>query len=193
VLTRDGVVVPIAPRTFDLLVILVRKGRLLSKGELLRIIWGDVNVEEASLAFQVSSLRKLLSDEGTSHPPQSGISQAANHGMGVLTSFPQPTLRSPGSWLAAGARPQDLRGLDAPLAERIGARTSEILGISGLAGFQTPQSTTPDQHLHLRARRSTGASRVGSTSTPCEGLARTTSLSAFTRAASFFRFNLAST
>src|ERR1700735_1412815 len=74
-----------------------------------------------------------------------------------------------------------------------GSRTSEILGISGLAGFQTPQSTTPDQHLHLRARRSTGASRVGSTSTPCEGLARTTSLSAFTRAASFFRFNLAST
>src|SRR5580700_209359 len=66
VLTRDGVVVPIAPRTFDLLAILVTsKGRLLSKDDLLRTIWGDVNVEEASLAFQVSSLRKLLGDEGS--------------------------------------------------------------------------------------------------------------------------------
>jgi hypothetical protein len=162
VLTRDWVVVPIAPRTFDLLAILVTsKGRLLSKDDLLRTIWGDVNVEEASLAFQVSSLRKLLSDEGTSHPPQSGISQAANHGMGVLTSFPQPTLRSPGSWLAAGARPQDLRGLDAPLAERIGVpniRNPRNLGISWFSdppihnSGSTPSSAGSPVHWRLPCR-----------------------------------------
>jgi eukaryotic-like serine/threonine-protein kinase len=66
VLTRDGTVVPLAPRTLDLLAILVAsEGRLLTKDELLRVVWGDVNVEEASLAFQVSTLRKALGEFGT--------------------------------------------------------------------------------------------------------------------------------
>src|SRR5215203_2915913 len=66
VLDRDGTVVPLAPRTFDLLHTFLRSGgRLLTKQELLRNVWGDVNVEEASLAFQVSTLRKALGEHGT--------------------------------------------------------------------------------------------------------------------------------
>jgi Tol biopolymer transport system component/DNA-binding winged helix-turn-helix (wHTH) protein len=66
VLDCDGRVVPLAPRTFDLLHTFVRSGgRLLTKHELLRQVWGDVNVEEASLAFQVSTLRKALGEQGT--------------------------------------------------------------------------------------------------------------------------------
>jgi eukaryotic-like serine/threonine-protein kinase len=65
VLTRDGTVVPLAPRTLDLLLVFVTSGgRLLTKDELLRTIWGDVHVEEASLAFQVSTLRKALGEHG---------------------------------------------------------------------------------------------------------------------------------
>jgi DNA-binding winged helix-turn-helix (wHTH) protein len=66
VLDRDGRVVPLAPRTFDVLHTFVRSGgRLLTKHELLASIWDDVNVEEASLAFQVSTLRKTLGEPGT--------------------------------------------------------------------------------------------------------------------------------
>ena len=66
VLERDGRVVPMAPRTFDLLHCFVRSGgRLLTKHELLNQIWDEVNVQEASLAFQVSTLRKALGEEGT--------------------------------------------------------------------------------------------------------------------------------
>jgi DNA-binding winged helix-turn-helix (wHTH) protein len=67
VLTRDGTVVPLAPRTFDLLLAFVtRNGRLLTKDELLRLVWaGDLHVEEASLAFQVSTLRKALGEHGS--------------------------------------------------------------------------------------------------------------------------------
>jgi DNA-binding winged helix-turn-helix (wHTH) protein len=65
-LDREGTVVPLAPRTFDLLHSFVRSGgRLLTKHELLDQIWGDVNVQEASLAFQVSTLRKALGEDGT--------------------------------------------------------------------------------------------------------------------------------
>ena len=66
VLARDGIAVALAPRTFDLLLVLVAsKGRLLSKNELLRAVWGDVNVEEASLSFQISTLRKALGEYGS--------------------------------------------------------------------------------------------------------------------------------
>jgi len=66
VLDCDGKVMPLAPRTFDLLHFFVRSGgRLLTKQELLRHVWGDVSVEEASLAFQVSALRKALGEDGT--------------------------------------------------------------------------------------------------------------------------------
>ena len=65
VLTRDGTSVPLAPRTLDLLLVFVTSGgRLLTKDELLRVVWGDVHVEEASLAFQVSTLRKALGEQG---------------------------------------------------------------------------------------------------------------------------------
>jgi Tol biopolymer transport system component len=56
----------LAPRTFDLLVALAGSNdRLLSKQELLRTVWGDTFVEEASLSFQISTLRKALGEDGT--------------------------------------------------------------------------------------------------------------------------------
>jgi DNA-binding winged helix-turn-helix (wHTH) protein len=67
VLTRDSVPLPLAPRTFDLLTALVEsKGRLLSKQELLDAVWGGAFVEEASLSFQISTLRKVLGEQGFS-------------------------------------------------------------------------------------------------------------------------------
>jgi Tol biopolymer transport system component/DNA-binding winged helix-turn-helix (wHTH) protein len=64
-LTRAGVPVPLAPKTLDLLLMLVESdGRLISKTELMKSLWRDTFVEEASLAFQISTLRKALGDEG---------------------------------------------------------------------------------------------------------------------------------
>jgi DNA-binding winged helix-turn-helix (wHTH) protein len=50
--------VPLAPKTFDLLVLLVQSaGRALSKQELMNRLWPDTFVEEANLSFQISVLR----------------------------------------------------------------------------------------------------------------------------------------
>lgn len=63
-LTRAGEVVPLAPKAFDLLRLLVgSEGRALSRKELLDTLWPDTVVEEASLSFQVSALRKVLGPE----------------------------------------------------------------------------------------------------------------------------------
>lgn len=60
-LLRDGEAVPLTPKSFDLLVELVRNsGHLLEKGELLSRVWPDSFVEEANLSVKMSELRRAL-------------------------------------------------------------------------------------------------------------------------------------
>jgi len=62
-LLRDGADVPLTPRVFDLLLVLVEQpGRLLEKDELLKAVWRDTVVEEANLSANISILRKALGD-----------------------------------------------------------------------------------------------------------------------------------
>ena len=65
-LLRDGKAVPLAPKLFETLVILVENsGRILEKEELMNRLWPDSFVEESSLAQNIFQLRKAL-EEGTS-------------------------------------------------------------------------------------------------------------------------------
>ena len=62
-LTCSGAQVKLAPKTLELLVVLVRRGgRLTTKRELLEAVWPDVFVEEGILAVHVATLRKALND-----------------------------------------------------------------------------------------------------------------------------------
>src|SRR5215831_805470 len=64
-LSRDGEVVPLQPKVFDLLLALVeRHGRLLEKDELMKVVWPDTVVEEVDLANNISILRKTISENG---------------------------------------------------------------------------------------------------------------------------------
>jgi TolB-like protein/DNA-binding winged helix-turn-helix (wHTH) protein len=56
-------VVPLAPKAFDTLVLLVEnQGRLIQKDDLLKSLWPGSVVEEQALAHNVSQLRKALGD-----------------------------------------------------------------------------------------------------------------------------------
>jgi TolB-like protein/DNA-binding winged helix-turn-helix (wHTH) protein/Tfp pilus assembly protein PilF len=60
-LLRDGEPVPLTPKSFDLLVELVRNsGHLIEKTELLNRVWPDSFVEEANLSVKMSELRRAL-------------------------------------------------------------------------------------------------------------------------------------
>ncbi|AMY09442.1 Transcriptional regulator HilA [Luteitalea pratensis] len=64
-LCNAGQVVALRPKAHDVLVALVRRaGTLVTKRELLDLIWRDVSVEEGVLAVDVSSLRKSLGECG---------------------------------------------------------------------------------------------------------------------------------
>ena len=62
-LLRDGAPVPLLPKSFDALFVLVRNsGRLLDKEFLLAEIWPDAHVEENNLAHAISDIRKALGE-----------------------------------------------------------------------------------------------------------------------------------
>src|SRR6266567_4530220 len=62
-LLRKGTMVPLTPKVFDTLVLLVENsGRLVEKDEFLRRLWPDSFVEETAVAESVSRLRKALGD-----------------------------------------------------------------------------------------------------------------------------------
>ena len=67
-LRRDGMPVPLTPKAFQLLKILVENhGRIVDKEKLISEIWADSFVEDGNLAVSATILRKAL-DDSASHP-----------------------------------------------------------------------------------------------------------------------------
>ncbi len=65
--------VALGARAFDLLLTLIEhRARVVSKSELLALVWPDVVVEEGNLAVQVNTLRKLLGSDAIATIPGRG-------------------------------------------------------------------------------------------------------------------------
>src|SRR5262245_72951 len=63
-LTKGGVPVQITPKALELLVALAtRPGRLVTKDELVALVWPDTFVEEGNLAVNMTRLRQVLNDD----------------------------------------------------------------------------------------------------------------------------------
>jgi TolB-like protein/DNA-binding winged helix-turn-helix (wHTH) protein/Tfp pilus assembly protein PilF len=63
VLLRDGKMVPLTPKAFRVLQVMVEHhGHIVNKEDLLKQVWPDTFVEEGNLAFNISLLRKALGD-----------------------------------------------------------------------------------------------------------------------------------
>lgn len=78
VLLRDGDPVPLTPKAFDTLALLVRRsGHVVSKDELLEEIWADAFVEESTIAQNVFTLRRAL---GRHHTDRQFIETVPKHG-----------------------------------------------------------------------------------------------------------------
>lgn len=67
-LLREGKPVPLTPKAFDLLLVLVENGgRLIEKEELMKRVWPDSFVEEANLSVKMSALRRALGENPNEH------------------------------------------------------------------------------------------------------------------------------
>src|SRR5215831_9437594 len=67
-LLRDVEPLPLRPKAFDTLLVLVQNsGRVLNKDELMQAVWGDTIVEEGGLVRNISVLRKALGESPDEH------------------------------------------------------------------------------------------------------------------------------
>ncbi|QQS41583.1 MAG: winged helix-turn-helix domain-containing protein [Acidobacteriota bacterium] len=66
-LLREGKPVPLTPRVFDILLVLLENaGRTVKKDRLMDKVWQDTFVEEGNLNRNISTLRKVLGDDAQS-------------------------------------------------------------------------------------------------------------------------------
>jgi len=91
----DGEPAKIGARAFDLLMALIeRRDRVVSKDELLDLVWPNVTVEEGNLQVQIATLRRLLGADAIATVPGRGyqfVAPEASQSPGERpTSEPQP-------------------------------------------------------------------------------------------------------
>ncbi len=66
-LASAGRPVSLAPKALDVLIVLVEnRGRIVERDDLMKRVWPDTFVEDNNLAFNISVLRKLFGESGTS-------------------------------------------------------------------------------------------------------------------------------
>lgn len=79
---REGQEVPLAPRAFDVLLLLIeRQGAVVSKSELTGRLWPDTHVEESSLPVMISTIRRAIGDDGRK---QRYIQTVSKHGYRLI-------------------------------------------------------------------------------------------------------------
>src|SRR5579864_2095961 len=67
-LLRSGEPVPLTPKTFQILLVLVRHSReVVTKDDLMKAVWPDTFVEETNLTRNIFTLRKALGESPQDH------------------------------------------------------------------------------------------------------------------------------
>jgi len=119
-LLRDGKPVPLTPKAFDTLVVLVENsGHAVEKDALMQRVWPDAFVEEATLAQNIRTLRKAL---GQSQSDSRYIETLPKHGYRFvaavrrsLSDEPDPTIEQrPHPIATRGEMPSGVSAEDLP-------------------------------------------------------------------------------
>jgi predicted ATPase/DNA-binding winged helix-turn-helix (wHTH) protein len=111
----DGQPAPLGARAFDLLLALIEhRDRVVSKNELLDLVWPGLVVEENNLQVQVSTLRKVMGPKAIATVPGRGY-RFTLVGEAAVAAVPAPAPR-----LSLPARPTALLGRDADLEALLG-------------------------------------------------------------------------
>jgi len=64
VLTREGCILPLTPKAFETLLVLVRNsGHVVTKDDLMKQVWPNAYVEEGNLTQNIFALRRILGEE----------------------------------------------------------------------------------------------------------------------------------
>ena len=142
VLLRDGEVVPLTQKAFDVLFLLVqRANRLVTKEELMSEVWPDTFVEEGNLTQNIYTLRKTLGEMYIRTVPRRGYrfeAEVRNSGaeaIDIPTAELVRIVELKGRKLADAlpAPPPEPQPAPAPIPAPVEARRSRVLPLALLA------------------------------------------------------------
>ena len=150
-LLRQGVEVELGDRAFDVLVALVeRNGEVVTKSQLLDLVWPDVAVEESNVQVQVSALRKQLGRnaiatiQGRGYRFTAPLEEAVSLPTVVAdknrNTLPFKDRTSTSFWVAV--QPFEFTGQDSQLSDLAAGLTEEI--VTGLSRFSYLRVLTKD-------------------------------------------------
>ncbi|MBL8334451.1 MAG: winged helix-turn-helix domain-containing protein, partial [Rubrivivax sp.] len=134
----DGQEAAIGARAFDLLLVLVEnRDRMLTKSELLDLVWPNLVVEENNLQVQVSTLRKLLGAKAISTIPGRGYRFVAPLAdQAPAPPAPPPPAPPPAVQQALPALREQLVGRDAERALLVELlRSQRLVTVVGAGGI----------------------------------------------------------
>ncbi|MGC2476660.1 MAG: tetratricopeptide repeat protein [Candidatus Sulfotelmatobacter sp.] len=106
VLRRAGTTVPLTPKAFDVLLLLIQNaGRIVTKDELMKAVWPDSFVEESNLTQTIFMVRKALDEssdqryilnvQGRGYRFLLPITKTTDHAKEIETLVPAPQLEPP--------------------------------------------------------------------------------------------------
>ncbi len=130
-LLRGGSTVPLTPKVFETLLLLVENsGRLVSKDEMMRQLWPDTFVEESSLSQNVFHLRRALGDDKSEPQYIATIPKRGYHFLArvneITDSTPEPSTEAS----IANGLPEAINSLAVLPFKSLGVeRNDELLGL----------------------------------------------------------------
>ncbi len=140
-LLKNGVAVPLTPKAFDTLAVLVaHRDRLVTKDELLRAVWPGTFVEENNLNQSISILRKALGERRTDHRY---IVTAPGHGYRFVAEVQGITPQQAGGDQKAVHQPAARSASRVPLT-RAAALVAAVLTLTAAMFLYVRGSSTRD-------------------------------------------------
>src|ERR1700676_114625 len=148
----DGQPIPMPPKAFYLLVVLVeRSGHLVEKDELLKAVWPGSFVEEGNLSVTISVLRKALNDDRGMHKYIETVSKRGYRFVADVREIGEPE--------SVPALPQPIEA-QASIQDSTRGLRAWIAGLSRRGGWCPPGRSAAVPDSRKQAARSAPGSRA---------------------------------
>ncbi len=155
---RAGVLLDVPPKAVELLAALVAEaGEVVSKDDLLRLVWPDTFVEEANLSVNVSILRKALGEQAEGQPYIQTLARRgyrfAGHVTSAAASGPRSLAVLPFRPLASTGEVEEALGLglaDALIARLAGTGRIAVRPTATIRRFDGPDADPLEVARQLR-------------------------------------------
>lgn len=179
VLLRDGDAVPLTPKAFETLILLIHnREKVMEKDELMAELWPDTVVEENTLARNISMLRKALGEThdernyivtipgrgycfvadvrnvSSEHEEQAAPTRSESEFGPIMPAHPEPEVRIP---FPVVADSEERIGRQRNLILALATGIILVLGVGlGLSGLPSKRSAAPFQTVELKKLTGTG-------------------------------------